>query len=123
MDLVWFQGHKWIKESLKLNVPVVIFGKCSSFNNIFNMAHPEIELLSEHEQSLRSALQPVYPSTETLTNRGISNRVVNKLIQQLFIETQALFSETLPTYLIEELKLISKKKPYLIFISQRVLKL
>jgi ATP-dependent DNA helicase RecG len=73
------------------------------------MAHPEIELLSEHEKSLRSAMQPVYPSTETLTNHGISNRTINKLMQQLFIETQALFSETFPAYLIEELKLISKK--------------
>ncbi|MGG7034500.1 MAG: ATP-dependent DNA helicase RecG [Flavobacterium sp.] len=110
MELVWFQGHKWIRESLKINVPLVIFGKCTSFNGVFNMAHPEIELLSEHEQSLRSAMQPVYPSTETLTNRGISNRVFNKLIQQLFLETQLLFTETLPDYLCQELKLISKKE-------------
>ena len=27
MDLVWFRGQKWIRESLKLNVPYVIFGK------------------------------------------------------------------------------------------------
>nr|WP_315232410.1 ATP-dependent DNA helicase RecG [uncultured Flavobacterium sp.] len=109
MELVWFQGHKWIRESLKLNEICVIFGKCTSFGNAFNMAHPEIELMSEHEQSLRSAMQPVYPSTETLANRGISNRVINKLMQQLFLETQALFTETLPDYLINELKLIPKK--------------
>jgi ATP-dependent DNA helicase RecG len=109
MELVWFQGHKWIRESLKLNEICVIFGKCTSFGNAFNMAHPEIELMTEHEQSLRSAMQPVYPSTETLTNRGISNRVINKLMQQLFLETQALFTETLPDYLINELKLIPKK--------------
>ena len=109
MELVWFQGHKWIRESLKINVICVIFGKCTSFGNAFNMAHPEIELMSEHEQSLRSAMQPVYPSTETLTNRGISNRVINKLMQQLFLETQTLFTETLPPYFIDELKLISKK--------------
>ncbi|TDD74971.1 ATP-dependent DNA helicase RecG [Flavobacterium caseinilyticum] len=109
MELVWFQGHKWIRESLKLNEICVIFGKCTSFGSTFNMAHPEIELLSEHEKSLRSAMQPVYPSTETLTNRGISNRVINKLMQQLFLETQALFTETLPDYLINELKLIPKK--------------
>ena len=109
MELVWFQGHKWIRESLKLNEICVVFGKCTSFGNAFNMAHPEIELMSEHEQSLRSAMQPVYPSTETLTNRGISNRVINKLMQQLFLETQALFTETLPDYLINELKLIPKK--------------
>ena len=72
------------------------------------MAHPEMELFSEHEQSLRSAMQPIYPSTETLTNRGISNRVVNKMMQQLFLETQAKFAETLPGYLLDELKLIPK---------------
>ncbi|SHL85174.1 ATP-dependent DNA helicase RecG [Flavobacterium xanthum] len=109
MELVWFQGHKWIRESLKLNEICVIFGKCTSFGSTFNMAHPEIELMSEHEKSLRSAMQPVYPSTETLTNRGISNRVINKMMQQLFLETQALFTETLPDYLINELKLIPKK--------------
>lgn len=109
MELVWFQGQKWIRESLKLNEISVIFGKCTSFNGAYNMAHPEIEAMSEREQSLRSAMQPVYPSTETLTNRGISNRVINKLMQQLFMETQALFTETLPDYLMQELQLIPKK--------------
>ncbi|MBA0885407.1 ATP-dependent DNA helicase RecG [Flavobacterium undicola] len=108
MELVWFQGHKWIRESLKVNEVIVIFGKCTSFNGMYNMAHPEIELWSEHEQSLRSAMQAVYPSTEALTNRGISNRVINKMMQQLFLETQALFSETLPDYLTQDLKLIPK---------------
>ncbi|MDG2432516.1 ATP-dependent DNA helicase RecG, partial [Flavobacterium sp.] len=108
MELVWFQGHKWVRESLKLNEVLVIFGKCTSFNAMYNMAHPEIELWSEHEKSLRSAMQAVYPSTETLTNRGITNRGINKMMQQLFIETQALFVETLPDYLLQELKLIPK---------------
>jgi ATP-dependent DNA helicase RecG len=46
------------------------------FGSTFNMAHPEIELMSEHEQSLRSAMQPVYPSTETLTNRGFQTELL-----------------------------------------------
>ncbi|SCX80446.1 ATP-dependent DNA helicase RecG [Flavobacterium caeni] len=108
MELVWFQGHKWVRESLQLGVPVVVFGKASSFNGMFNMPHPEIELLKDHEQNLRSALQPVYPSTETLTSKGISNRVVNKMMQQLFLETQAMFAETFPAWLMDELKLIPK---------------
>jgi ATP-dependent DNA helicase RecG len=109
MELVWFQGQKWIRENLKLNVPYVIFGKTTSFNNLFNMAHPEMELWSEQEQSLRSAMQPVYPSTEKLTQRGITNKVINKMMEQLFVETQTLFTETLPLYLMEDLKLIPKK--------------
>ena len=108
MELVWFQGQKWIRENLKLNVPYVIFGKCTSFNGVFNMAHPEMEPLDEHEASLRSAMQPIYPSTEKLIQRGITNKVVNKIMQQLFTETQALFSETLPAQLIQQLQLIPK---------------
>ncbi len=108
MELVWFQGHKFIKDQLQLNVPLVIFGKCSVFNGVYSMPHPEIELLKDHEQSLRSALQAVYPSTEKLANKGISNRVMHKLLQQLFLETQARFDETLPAALLNELKLIPK---------------
>jgi len=108
MELVWFQGQKWVRENLKLNMPYVIFGKASSFNGIFNMAHPEMEPLAEHEASLRSAMQPIYPSTEKLTQRGITNKVINKIMQQLFTETQALFTETLPAHLTQELQLIPK---------------
>ncbi|MGL2964884.1 DUF559 domain-containing protein [Flavobacterium sp. RSB2_4_14] len=108
LELTWFQGHKWIRDTLKLNTPYVIFGKVTNFNGQYSMAHPEMELFTEHEQSLRSAMQPVYPSTETLTNRGISNRVINKMMQQIFIETQAKFTETLPQYILDELKLIPK---------------
>lgn len=108
MELVWFQGHKWIKDSLKINFPYVIFGKVTSFNGMFNMAHPEMELLDEHKASLRSAMQPVYPSTEKLANKNITNKVINKMMQQLFVETQALFAETLPESIIQELQLIPK---------------
>ncbi|MDV6166911.1 ATP-dependent DNA helicase RecG [Flavobacterium sp. DG1-102-2] len=108
MELVWFQGQKWIRENLKINTPYVVFGKATSFNGTFNMAHPEMELLTDHEQSLRSAMQPIYPSTEKLVQRGITNKVVNKIMQQLFIETQALFTETLPAHLVNELQLIPK---------------
>ncbi|MCW4468782.1 ATP-dependent DNA helicase RecG [Flavobacterium sp. MFBS3-15] len=108
MELVWFQGQKWIRENIKINVPYVVFGKATAFNGMFNMAHPEMELLSEHEQSLRSAMQPIYPSTEKLSQKGITNKVVNKIMQQLFYETQAKFSDVLPPSIISELQLIPK---------------
>ncbi len=110
MELVWFRGHKWVKESLKLNTVYVIFGKTNWFNGVFSMAHPELELEEEHEQNLRSAMQPVYPSTEKLTNSGITNRVVNKLMQQLFLESKNKFAETLSPEIIERLKLLPKNR-------------
>lgn len=109
MELVWFRGQKWIRESLKLNKTYVAFGKVNWFSGKFNMAHPELELQEDHEKSLRSVMQPVYPSTEKLSNKGITNRVISKIIQQLFIETNGKFYETLSDNLRSELKLISKQ--------------
>ncbi len=113
MELVWFQGQKWVKDSLKLNTVYVIFGKVTQFGSVFNMAHPEMELLEEHKTTLRSAMQPVYPSTEKLNNKGVTNKIINKMMMQLFSETQQLFSETLSDSIIEELKLIPKKEALL----------
>jgi ATP-dependent DNA helicase RecG len=108
MELVWFRGQKWIRESLKTGQPYVIFGKTNWFNGKFSMPHPEIELLSEHKKNLRSAMQAIYPSTEKLSNKGITNRVVTKIMQQLFLETKGRYAETLSDTIRGELKLLSK---------------
>ena len=110
MDLVWFRGQKWVRESLKLNKPYVVFGKVNWFNGVFSLPHPDMEFLEEHEKNLRSAMQPIYPSTEKLANKGITNRVINKIMQQLFIETKGRFEESLSNELISELKLLSKSE-------------
>lgn len=110
IELVWFRGHKWIKENLKINEPYVIFGKTNWFNGTFSMPHPEMELLNEHKKGLRSAMQPVYPSTEKLSNSGITNRTINKLMQQLFLESKNNFAETLSTTIIEQLHLLPKNQ-------------
>ena len=110
MELVWFRGQKWIKEHLKLNTLYVIFGKTNWYNGTFSMPHPEMELQDAHEKSLRSAMQPIYPSTEKLSNKGITNRVIGKIMQQLFLETKGKFSESLSENLLNDLKLISKKE-------------
>ncbi|MBD0824520.1 ATP-dependent DNA helicase RecG [Aestuariibaculum marinum] len=110
MELVWFRGHKWIRDSLKLNTPYVAFGKTNRFGSTFSMPHPDLEPLAEHEKNLRSAMQAVYPSTEKLSNRGISNRVMSKIIQQLFVDANGKFDETLPESLRKKLNLIGKSE-------------
>lgn len=110
MELVWFRGHKWVRENLKINEPYVIFGKTNFYNGTFSMPHPEMELLKDHEQSIRSAMQAVYPSTEKLSNSGITNKVINKLMQQLFTETKNKFAESLSKPILETLKLLTKSE-------------
>ena len=108
MKLVWFRSHKWIRENLRLHEPYVIFGRVNRYGSMFSMPHPEMELLQEHERGLKISMQPIYPSTEKLQAKGITNRMVSKMVQQLFLETKADFNETLSPTLISELKLIHK---------------
>ena len=108
MELVWFRGAKWIKDSLKIDIPYVIFGRVNWFNGMFSIPHPETELLSEYKKSLRTAMQPVYPSTEKLQNKGITNRVMQKFQQTLFQDIQGRFEETLSDEIIKQLQLLSK---------------
>ena len=110
MDLVWFRGVKWIKESLKVDVPYVAFGRVNWFNGLFTMPHPELELVSDYKKSLQTAMQPVYPSTENLSSKGVTNRVVVKMMQQLFANVNATFEETLSREIIDKLKLVSKSE-------------
>ena len=110
MELVWFRGVKWIKESLKVDTPYVAFGRVNWFNGAFNMPHPELELVDEYKKSLQTAMQPVYPSTESLTNKGVTNRVVAKMMQNLFVETNNSFEETLSVTIINKFNLISKSQ-------------
>lgn len=108
MELVWFAGAKWIRESIQLNQPYVIFGKVSNFNGVYTMAHPEMDLLSDYQKTPQSGLQAIYPSTEKLSSKGITNKVIIKMMQQLWMETQKLYTESLPPDIIHKLQLIPK---------------
>ena len=53
------------------------------------MVHPDIELKEEHETKF--ALKPCKPFThqqKKLSNKGITNRVITKIMQQLFMDTK-----------------------------------
>jgi len=107
MELVWFKGMKWIKDSIKVNTPYVIFGKANPFQGSYSMPHPEMELLSDYEGSLRTAMQPVYRSTEKLTARGITNRVMQRCIQQIINNMGGEFQETLSDDILKRYRFIS----------------
>jgi len=113
MELVWFRGAKWIKDSLKVDATYVIFGKTNFYNGTFSMAHPEMELLSSYERSAQTALQPVYPSTEKLSNKGVSQKVVSNIMRNLFKTYYNAIPETLSSDLMENYNLLPKNEALL----------
>jgi ATP-dependent DNA helicase RecG len=82
IELLWFQGAQWMKKSLKEYERYIVYGKLNVFNGVVNIAHPEMEPLNA-ETSIPGR-QPVYPTTEKLRVRGITNRSFAKLTQALF---------------------------------------
>ena len=109
MELVWFKGQKWIKEALKINEPYVVFGKLNHYNGRFSIPHPEMEEVSAYKKKLQSKMQPVYPSTEKLTNSGVSNKMIRTYVQQVLQQFYENILESLSPEIIEKFHLISKR--------------
>ena len=110
MELIWFRGHQWIRDQLKINEDYVIFGRLNWFKGKASMPHPELELEQNFQKNLKISFYPIYPSTEKLINKGISQKVIQKMVVQLLQSQSQVFSETLPKALLNQYKLISKNE-------------
>ncbi|MDG2279926.1 MAG: ATP-dependent DNA helicase RecG [Flavicella sp.] len=113
IDLVWFKGGKWLKDSIKEGKVYVIYGKLNFYNGNFSMPHPEIELLSLFEKSLRPGIQPVYPSTEKLTRRGVSNKIMCTVLEHVFRDFYSAIGESLSKNIIKKFGFLSKREALL----------
>jgi ATP-dependent DNA helicase RecG len=107
IELVWFKGLKWVARSLKPNVKYVVFGKPTLFGGRYNIAHPEIEESNPDLQNLNAALQAAYSTTEKLKSNYITSRTILKFQQTLADLLKDSIHETLPSYLLERVKLMT----------------
>ena len=110
LELVWFKGVKWVKNSVKPNTQYVVFGKPNLFNGKINIAHPEIESVEEYKKGMCNTLQPMYPSSEKLSNKGLNNKAIGKLTQTLLPQLKNQIRETLSTDLLQKLNLPSREE-------------
>ena len=83
IDLVWFQGIKFVAGKYKVNEEYIVFGKPTVFNGRVNIAHPDIELASELSLSTMG-LQPYYNTTEKMKRSGLTSHALSKLMKSLF---------------------------------------
>ena len=113
MDLVWFKGHKWLKNSIKLNTPYVIYGKLNHFKGNFSIVHPEMDLLEEYKKKIQTKLQPVYPSTEKLINSGLSTKIFREYIRNILAHIYDQIQESLSIEIISNQGLLGKKEALL----------
>ncbi len=109
MEMVWFQRVDWVIQKIKPNIEYVVFGKPTRFGNKLNIAHPEVEPVTENNLKGNS-FQPVYPITEKLRARHIDSKQIAKLEFELFRLAEQHIRETLPEHLLRQQKLLSKKE-------------
>jgi len=106
IELLWFKGIKWIQDSIKTGKDYIIFGKPGKFGNKINIIHPEIEEPEQKEKQLASSLQPVYSVPEKLKKNFITPRVLSKLIAISLKSIGNNIPESLPEYIITQLKFL-----------------
>ena len=108
IEVVWFRGIKWIERSIQVNKQYVIYGKLNWFNNKFSIIHPETEVLEKHNKTLKNTLLPIYSSTESLSSKGMNNKLFRDLVSNIFEKSEKTFKENLNRTINEKHNLISK---------------
>ena len=119
INLVWFKTNRWLIDSIKLNTEYIAYGKLNSYNGKHSIAHPELELYNNENVKKRTKLTAVYPSTELLNKRGITNKVIRNLIEELLIILNNKIDENLPTYLKQKFNLLARREALIIIHKPR----
>ncbi len=82
LELIWFgTAATYVRKSLEEGKIYIVFGKLAFFNGYPQIAHPELERVSE--TTATPGLQPLYSSSETLTRMGLSNRTLARPVRAL----------------------------------------
>jgi ATP-dependent DNA helicase RecG len=106
MELVWFQAVQWLEKSLVVGKEYIAFGRVNEFNGRFNITHPEMEEANPDNILKARSFDPVYPTTEKLTQKGLDARGLRRLTRALLDQLRpADLPETLPDYLSAQFKL------------------
>ena len=108
MSLVWFQGIKWIKEMLRPDTIYNVMGKPSLFGSTLQMAHPDIEASSLHDQGPTHAFLPIYHTSEKAKNRGINSKTIARYTATLLPLVPRQLPETLPSSIIKKYHLMDR---------------
>jgi ATP-dependent DNA helicase RecG len=110
VELVWFQGAKWIQEAVKEGKEYMVFGKPAIFNGGYNMVHPSIDEPDADGGKKYLRIMPFYSVTERMRSRGLDSKVLMKLTNALLTEPRLDIPENLPATVIHEYKLMSRKE-------------
>lgn len=112
VELIWFKGIRYLRDALKLRQPYVLYGKPQRYKGSLSFAHPDLELHADFKKSPVQGLQPLYPSTEKLQNKGLNNRGLARLTRELIPQINGQLPEFFPSDFLERYHLMPREEAY-----------
>ena len=107
IELVWFRGLKWLKNSVRTNTEYIVYGKPALFGSKLSITHPELDEVNKSLLANQVMLEAVYSTTEMLSVRGLNSKGIHKIQKNLIDQIKNKYPETLPDYILERLKLLN----------------
>ena len=101
VDLVWFQGIKFLVGKYKVHQEYIVFGKPSVFNGRINIAHPDIDNASELKLSTMG-LKPYYNTTEKMKRSSLNSHAIEKMMSAVVQQLREPLPETLSPAILTE---------------------
>ncbi|MCC7302349.1 MAG: ATP-dependent DNA helicase RecG [Bacteroidia bacterium] len=108
MELVWFQGIRWISELLRPATEFIVFGKPNIFGHKYSIAHPELQEADDRSAG-DARFQPVYNSGEKLSAKGLDSRGILRLIRTALSEIMGKIPETLSAEIVRNYSLLPRE--------------
>jgi ATP-dependent DNA helicase RecG len=106
IELIWFQGIKWVQDSIVKGKEYIIYGK-PSFYQGWTIAHPEIEDPIKQQGAVPVKFYPQYSTSEGLKTSKINSRAIASLQKNLWsVIKNSDIPETLPNYLTSKFHLM-----------------
>lgn len=111
IDLVWFNGIKWVQEMLQTKREFIIFGKPTVFNGRWNMTHPEmIDPNAQNDSPIPMRFMPLYNTSDLAKKKTLDSKAIAKLTANLLPVVKDIIPETLPDDMLNNLKLMPLKE-------------
>jgi len=106
IDLVWFKGLSFVTDKYRPGTEYIVFGKPTEFGHLINIPHPDIDTIEQADQ-VAAGLTPFYNTSEKMKKSFLNSRVIQNLQYTLLNGLNWEIPETLPSYLLERLQMIS----------------
>lgn len=106
IELVWFKGAKYIKDSYRLGTKYTVFGKPTQYGSKISIAHPEIDKV-EPITERKHTLQGYYSTTEEMKKKFINSKVISKLVESIFRSLKVPIFETISVDVAKECNLVN----------------